>query len=59
MSRIALVGFHAIGALSVPWLAAVLMLAAHPRALVALGATLGTLMVLEGVLLATDWRGAT
>jgi hypothetical protein len=60
MSRIALVGFYAIGALSVPWLVAVLRLAdRHPRGLVALGAGLGTLMIFEGVLLATDWRGAT
>jgi hypothetical protein len=60
MSRIALVGFYAIGALSVPWLAAVLRLAdQHPRGLVALGAGLGTLMIFEGLLLATDWHGAT
>ena len=59
MSRIALIGFHTIGALSLPWLVGVLMLGGHPRALAALGAMLGTLMICEGVLLATDWRGAT
>jgi hypothetical protein len=60
MSRIALIGFYAIGALSVPWLVAVLRLAGqHPHGLAALGAGLGTLMIFEGMLLATDWRGAT
>jgi hypothetical protein len=60
MSRIALIGFYAIGAMSVPWLVAVLRLTGqHPRGLAALGAGLGTLMIFEGVLLATDWRGAT
>jgi hypothetical protein len=60
MSRIALVGFYAIGAVSVPWLVAVLQLAGqHPHGLAALGAGLGTLMIFEGLLLATDWRGAT
>jgi hypothetical protein len=60
VSRIALVGFYAIAALSVPWLAAVLRLAGqHPRGLAALGAGLGTVLIFEGALLATDWRGAT
>jgi hypothetical protein len=60
MSRIALVGFYVIAALSLPWLAAVLRLAGqHPRGLAALGAGLGAVLIFEGALLATDWRGAT
>jgi MFS family permease len=60
VSRIALIGFYAIAALSLPWLVVVLRLAdQHPRALTALGAGLGTVMTCEGLLLATDWRGAT
>ena len=60
VSRIALIGFYGIAALSLPWLVVVLRLAdEHPQALTALGAGLGTVMAFEGLLLATDWRGAT